>query len=59
MTWSQRLGRVFDIDIAIGSVKLIASIEDVGINCQILKHLGEGGAREARSPARAPPSLCD
>ena len=59
MTWTQRLKRVFAIEIEKcekcgGKVKIIASIEDSEVIEKILKHLGLDEASQARN--RSPPS---
>ncbi len=46
MTWAQRLKRVFNIDVTtcsrcVGSVKIIACIDDLAVTKKILDHLGE------------------
>ena len=63
MTWTQRLQRVFKIDIETGdhcggAVKVIASIEDPAVIKQILAHLERRAAPatpDFRPFARAPP----
>ena len=63
MTWSQRLKRVFKMDIETcdhygGAVKVIASIEDPAVIKQILQHLDrhvEPAPPAFRPFARAPP----
>jgi hypothetical protein len=63
MTWSQRLKRVFHIDIETcshcgGAVKVIAGIENPMVIEKILTHLNEkaAGAKPTRFPeSRAPP----
>ncbi len=63
MTWSQRLKRVFGIDIETcpacgGAVRIIACIEDPVVIEKVLTHLNaKGAAPEAtrRPPCRAPP----
>jgi hypothetical protein len=66
MTWMQRLKRVFKIDIEVwehcgGHVKVIASIEDLKVIGQILKHLKQKAAKAGAAkqhelpPERAPP----
>ena len=63
MCWTQRLKRVFNIDVSIcsacgGPMKIIASIEDPFVIDKILSHLEGRGSQESatRCPgARAPP----
>ncbi len=63
MTWSQRLQRVFNIDIETcsecgGAVKVIACIEDPVVIKKILTHLDEKAASARKSllpESRAPP----
>ena len=64
MTWSQRLKRVFGIDIETcpacgGALRIIARIEDPAVIDKILTHIGKNASAEpARSPpCRAPPQL--
>ena len=63
MTWSQRLKRVFKIEICEhcgGAVKGLASIEDRAVIKQILDHLDrrtEPATPAFRPLARAPPPL--
>jgi len=65
MSWSQRLKRVFNIDIEIcekcqGPVRIIACVEDPVAIKQILDHLAlkETSAEEiTHPPGRAPPQL--
>ena len=57
MAWSQRLTRVFNIDIETwvecgGAVKLIACIEDPGVIKKILTHLKE--KKPSTEPAQLP-----
>ena len=57
LTWSQRLKRVFTIDIEVcrrcgGRLRVIASIEEQATIDRILEHLG----RDAESVDPAPPS---
>jgi hypothetical protein len=60
MTWSQRLKRVFNIDIetcpeCAGKVKVIASIEDTQVIKKILNHLGLQSRAPTPWPPRGPP----
>ncbi len=63
MTWSQRLRRVFNIDIETcsecgGAVKVIACIEDPVVIAKILTHLDEKAASAGKGllpESRAPP----
>lgn len=62
MTWTQRLKRVFKIDVTVcktcgGQVKIIASIEDPAVIKRILDHLEHRAPSltTAPHPARAPP----
>jgi uncharacterized protein with PIN domain len=64
MTWSQRLKRVFKIDMAVcercnGPVKVIATIEEPVVTGKILDHLQFKAATTQTSgcppPVRAPP----
>ncbi len=70
MTWSQRLRRVFNIDIETcsecgGAVKVIACIEDPVVIAKILTHLegkavstGKSSAGKGLLPeSRAPPQM--
>jgi 23S rRNA U2552 (ribose-2'-O)-methylase RlmE/FtsJ len=58
MTWSQRLKRVFGIDIETcavcgGALRIIARIEDPAVINKILTHLD--GKNACAKPARLPP----
>jgi len=61
LTWSQRLKRVFAIDIETcrrcgGQLKVIASIEEPAVIERILEHLGgDGEPADPANPSRAPP----
>ena len=60
MTWTQRLKRVFAIEIEKcekcgGPVRIIASIEDPDVIQKILKHLGLD--QPGDTPIRSPPSV--
>jgi hypothetical protein len=70
LTWSQRLKRVFAIDIEVcrrcgGKLKVIASIEEPAVIARILGHLGRDAeavdpeAVDRAHPSRAPPPACD
>ena len=62
MTWSQRLKRVFAIDIETcrqcgGRLRVIASIEAPAVIEWILEHLGrDAGSVDPAHPSRAPPT---
>jgi hypothetical protein len=66
MTWTQRLKRVFHIDIETcnhcgGAVKIIACIEDPAVVEKILTHLNKQTACAKPAPlheSRAPPPVC-
>ena len=52
MCWSQRLKRVFQIDVTIcsvcgGALRIIASIEDPFVICTILDHLAGKSSSQA------------
>jgi hypothetical protein len=60
MTWAQRLGRVFNIDIetcpeCAGKVKVISSIEDPRVIKKILDHLGLDSRAPTPWNPRGPP----
>jgi hypothetical protein len=61
LTWSQRLKRVFSIDIEVcercgGKLRVIASIEESTVIERILEHLsGDGESVDPAHPSRAPP----
>lgn len=61
MTWSQRLKRVFKIDIEkcpsceTGKLKVISSIEEPSVIKQILEHIGVDASILSPHAARAPP----
>jgi hypothetical protein len=62
MNWTQRLKRVFDIDIETcsecgGDVYIIASIEDPMVIRKILAHLDDKATTGLLPDCRAPPSL--
>ena len=61
MSWSQRLKRVFEIDIETcqqcgGRLRVIASIEAPAVIERILEHLGrDAESVDPAHPSRAPP----
>jgi len=61
LTWSQRLKRVFNIDIEkcpiceTGKLKVIASIEEPRVIKKILEHIGLDSQVPSPHAARAPP----
>ena len=64
MTWTQRLKRVFKIEIETcetcgGKMKVIAAIEDPAVIKRILAHLDnrQGAGQHPEHPPRAPPQL--
>ena len=65
MTWAQRLKRVFKIDVSTcghcgGTVRIVASIEEITAIRAILAHFAEHGALEKvhyRPAPRAPPAV--
>ena len=61
MTWTQRLKRVFSIDIEVcgrcgGSVRVIASIEDQDVIDRILTHLRQNEQKKPTRPLLVPPT---
>jgi hypothetical protein len=65
MTWTQRLKRVFNIDVSVceqcgGSVRIIACVEDSDVIERIPKHLSRTQADRydpVPQPGRGPPQL--
>ena len=64
MTWTQRLKRVFAIDIETcpvcgGKLRVIACIEDPEVIARILDHLRQRDGTELPQQPRAPPTRCE
>ena len=64
MTWTQRLKRVFAIDIETcpvcgGNLRVIACIEDPEVIARILDHVRQRDGTELPQQPRAPPTRCE